>query len=142
MSTMLSPTAEDAGNFLMRICHQASRDAGWWTVHGRDIVSLIRSADNPWDRYVAAALISQKLMLSVSELAEAMEGLRKGLPDDKLPHRTMLEVELADAVIRVCDLAGALGLDLGNAIQEKMAYNAKREDHKAEVRAASGGKAF
>jgi hypothetical protein len=45
----------------------------------------------------------EMLMLAVSELAEAMEGYRKKRMDDKLPHRLMLEVELADFVIRVCD---------------------------------------
>ena len=37
-------------------------------------------------------------MLIVSEIAEAMEGERKDLMDDKLPHRKMAEVELADAL--------------------------------------------
>jgi NTP pyrophosphatase (non-canonical NTP hydrolase) len=54
----------------------------------------------------------------------------------------MIEVELADAVIRIADLAGALELDLGSAIAEKMAYNAQRADHKPEARAAAGGKSF
>jgi len=48
----------------------------------------------------------------------------------------------ADAIIRIADLAGYLGLDLDGAIKEKMAYNAKREDHKIENRSAPGGKAF
>lgn len=34
--------------------------------------------------------------------------------------------ELADIVIRVCDLAGFLGIDLETAIKDKMAYNATR----------------
>lgn len=71
-----------------------------------------------------------------------MEGYRKDLPDDKLPHRPMLEVELADAVIRIADLCGFLGLDLAGAIIEKIAYNANRADHKPETRAAGGGKKF
>jgi len=62
--------------------------------------------------------------------------------DDKLPHRTMLEVELADAVIRISDLAGALKLDLGGAIAEKLKFNATRPDHKPENRQAIGGKAY
>jgi NTP pyrophosphatase (non-canonical NTP hydrolase) len=62
--------------------------------------------------------------------------------DDHLPLRSMLEVELADAVIRIADLAGALDLDLGGAIAEKLAYNAKRADHNPENRAAAGGKAY
>jgi NTP pyrophosphatase (non-canonical NTP hydrolase) len=71
-----------------------------------------------------------------------MEGHRKGLMDDKLPHRPMIEVELADAMIRIADLAGALGLDLGGAIAEKMAYNATRADHRPESRAKAGGKSY
>ena len=88
------------------------------------------------------ALVAEKLCLTHSEISEAMEGHRKGLMDDKLPHRPMIEVELADAVIRIADLAGALGLDLGGAIAEKMAFNAVRPDHKPEARAAAGGKAY
>jgi hypothetical protein len=71
-----------------------------------------------------------------------MEGARKGLMDDKLPHRPMLEVELADAVIRIFDMAGGLHLDLGGAIAEKLAYNASRADHKPENRIKPGGKTF
>jgi len=52
------------------------------------------------------------LMLVTSELAESLEGHRKGLPDDKLPHRPMFEVELADAFIRLLDIAGGRGIDL------------------------------
>ena len=86
--------------------------------------------------------MAQKLCLIHSEISEAMEGHRKGLMDDKLPHRPMMEVELADAVIRIFDLAGALDFDLGGAIAEKMAFNAQRPDHKLENRVAEGGKAY
>ena len=85
---------------------------------------------------------SNKLMLIVSEVAEAMEGDRKGLKDDKLPHRDMREVELADAVIRIFDLAGGYGLDLKGAITEKLEYNQRREDHKLQARANEGGKSY
>lgn len=86
--------------------------------------------------------IGEMLMLTVSELAEAMEGHRKSLMDDKLPHRSMLEVELADAVIRIMDMAEGLGLDLAGAWREKLEYNAKREDHTDAHRLAPGGKAY
>ena len=52
------------------------------------------------------------LMLVVTELAEAVEGIRKDLMDDHLPHRKMEEVEMADAVIRLLDFAGGFGMDL------------------------------
>lgn len=80
------------------------------------------------------------LMLIVSEIAEAMEGERKNLMDDKLPHRWMAEVELADALIRIFDYAGAYGYDLEGAYQEKRAFNAQREDHTHEARALADGK--
>lgn len=52
------------------------------------------------------------LMLVVSEIAEAMEGERKNLMDDHLPHRKMAEVEMADAYIRLLDYAGGYGVEI------------------------------
>ena len=86
--------------------------------------------------------VGEMLMLVVSEISEAMEGHRKGLMDDKLPHRPMIEVEFADAFIRMFDMAGAFGFDLDGAVAEKRAFNATRADHKAEARLAPGGKAY
>lgn len=80
------------------------------------------------------------LCLIHSEISEAMEGERRNLMDDKLPHRPMAEVELVDALIRIFDYAGGFGYDLQGAYEEKMAYNATRDDHKAEARLAANGK--
>ena len=85
---------------------------------------------------------AELLMLIVSEIAEAMEGERKNLMDDKLPHRPMAEVELADALVRIFDYAGGFGYDIGGAFVEKMAYNAIRADHKPEERLKANGKKF
>lgn len=82
------------------------------------------------------------LMLIVSEVAEAMEGERKDLMDDKLPHRKMAEVELADALIRILDYSAGFGYDLQGAYEEKMRYNAHRIDHTHEARKLAGGKRF
>lgn len=49
------------------------------------------------------------IALAVSEVAECLEGERKNLMDDKLPHRKMAEVEMADAVIRLLDYAAGFG---------------------------------
>lgn len=131
-----------AGDWLMSVCHGASHAAGWWNApDGRDLAELIRNPGHD-ERMLAGALVAQKIALAHSELSEALEGHRKGLMDDHLPHRPMIEVELADAIIRIADLAGALNLDLGGAIAEKLAYNANRADHKPENRAKEGGKAY
>ena len=86
--------------------------------------------------------VGELLCLVHSEISEAMEGHRKNLPDDKLPHRPMFEVELADAMIRILDLAGAKNLDIGGAMVEKILYNQTREDHKAENRRLPHGKKY
>lgn len=82
------------------------------------------------------------LALIHSEISECLEGERKNLMDDKLPHRKMAEVELVDAIIRILDYAGGFGYDLQGAYDEKMAYNAVRQDHKHEARIIAGGKQF
>lgn len=139
----LNPFALNAaGALLVEQCHGASNDAGWWRNDKRDLRLVIQDPANDTERMLAGAFVAQKLCLIHSEISEAMEGHRKGLADDKLPHRLMIEVELADAVIRIADLAGALGLDLGGAIADKMAFNQHRPDHKPEARQAAGGKAY
>lgn len=47
-----------------------------------------------------------------------------------------------DAVIRIFDLAGGLGIPLWQIVADKMDYNANRADHKPEARQGPGGKAY
>ena len=137
LATVVEPARLDVVRRLLvlqDVCYGLAERAGWWTdlETGEDVRNWPKKHFDNW--------ISAKLMLIVTEVAEAMEGHRKGLKDDKLPHRGMLEVELADAVIRIMDLAGGLNMDVTGAIVEKLAYNMSREDHKIENRKAAGGK--
>ena len=70
----------------------------WW----HDPVTGERLQRNPFEL----------LMLTVSEISEAMEGERKDLMDDHLPHRKMAEVELVDAKIRILDFCAGFEYDL------------------------------
>jgi NTP pyrophosphatase (non-canonical NTP hydrolase) len=127
----------EAINALSTDIHQNNIIAGWWT----DIntgQTLLGKDEFGRDR----RNVGELLCLVHSEVSEAMEGYRKNLMDDKLPHRSMLEVELADTMIRIFDIAGAHGLDLGGAIAEKRAFNAKREDHQIANRMGDNGKKF
>lgn len=114
---------------LCQICHNDSHNAGWYM-------------DPKTGEAYTHDVVPEKIALIHSEISEALEGHRKDKPDDHLPHRPSIEVELADAIIRIGDLAGRLKLDLAGAVIEKLRYNRSREDHKIENRAAAGGKKF
>lgn len=111
-------------NLFVRFCHRRSVEAGWWP------------------KLPEANEVPLKLALIHSEVSEALEGFRKNLNDTHLTTRPMIEVELADVLIRTFDLAGRLGLDLGGAFVEKLAYNVIRPDHQPGARMAGDGKKF
>jgi hypothetical protein len=92
--------------------------------------------------------VPEKLMLIVSEISEAMEADRvnkfcrrdlDGIPNFqsdapfhafeglfKSEVKDTFEDELADAAIRIFDLAYEMGFDLSWHIQQKVRYNSKR----------------
>lgn len=112
-----------------------------------DLCAKIHELNQKWwvDLHTGEPLqrnVGEMLCLVHSEISEAMEGHRKNLQDDKLPHRSMFEVELADAIIRICDIAGGMGLDLSGAIAEKLEFNKTRIDHTAEHRLSENGKKY
>lgn len=67
------------------------------------------------------------LSLIHSEISEALQALRAGNPPDKCcPEFSNLEIELADAIIRIMDYAAEKNLDISGAIVAKMEYNKNR----------------
>lgn len=120
----------DGINTLAHTIYGDNVSVGWWD-------DSDRHGGTVSDKY----MVPTKIALAHSELSEALEGNRKGLRDDHLPHRDMEEVEYADTIIRILDICGHKGYDIGGAVMEKLAYNATRADHKREARSAPGGKA-
>lgn len=123
----------EAAKLLMDACAEGSRLGGW---HNDLHTGLPRTKEQN-DEFFPT-----RISLCHSELSESLEGHRKKRQDDHLPHRPMVEVELADALIRIFDLAGVMGYDIGGALAEKLRYNTARPDHKVENRRKEGGKTY
>lgn len=103
-------------NFLQHDAHKIAKDHGFW-----------RGFDGG-DNQSRANTVLAKLMLIVTEAAEAAEDVREmtagGVEADGKP--IGFGSELADIVIRVADLAEAVGIDLEAVVEAKMGYNVTR----------------
>lgn len=80
-------------------------------------------------KQACVAELGMKIALIQSELSEALDAALDGCidtwtGDDGKPEGLM--VELGDAVIRIADLVGKLGLDLADAVRRKHEYNKTR----------------
>jgi hypothetical protein len=133
---------------LQRNIHEINVAHGFWD-EGEFTVEVncgpvgmedITYKKNPWN-------FGEKIGLVHAELSEALECHRDPLPVDfkhneiqwwsedggvsdkwskDYNHPEGLPIELADAVIRIMDLAHKMGIDLGRAILEKVRYNRDR----------------
>jgi NTP pyrophosphatase (non-canonical NTP hydrolase) len=129
---------------LAKEIHETAVNSGWWEDRDK-LMGTTDSINDPLTLRAKRQLVrgtygrlmveASMLMLTVSELAEGMEGLRKDLPDDHMPQFKMIECELADAMIRILDHSHAFGYRVPEAMLAKMEYN-KNRPHK------HGGKAF
>ena len=110
--------------------YQANKAKGFWK-YREETPQLIRNffPEEIAEEFAVAvekAYNAQAIALMHSELSEALEADRKDLMDDKLTHRKGLEVELADAVIRIMDFSQGKDLDVDGAVLEKLNYNKTR----------------
>ena len=103
---------------LVNEAHTLAVNKGWW-----DAQKTPRTA---CDRRLALAALPEKLCLIHSEVSEALECYRNGTEDSFEGKPVGVASELADVVIRVADLCGALGIDLESVVEAKHAYNKTR----------------
>ncbi len=112
---------------LQELCHKIAMDKGFWDITCKNCGEVStpqefsNSAGCPFcmSYCIMTQNNAEMLMLMVSELGEACEGLRK---DD---WKNVAE-ELADCVIRVMDFAEARDIDLEKEILKKIKKNKKR----------------
>jgi len=67
-----------------------------------------------------------RIALQHSELSEGLEGIRKPQQDQHCPEFSSIEIELADTVIRVLDMAEFYKLRVIEAIIAKHTFNKSR----------------
>jgi len=130
-------------SYWQGMIHGWAKSKGWWA-------SAFDPASGPGEApYLSVenrehrALVAEKLLLVHSEITEAVEEYRNGKPfrlvygidKEGMPRQIGMDpddkpegfpTELADAVIRILDLAEACGIDLEGEIERKMAHNLTR----------------
>lgn len=108
-------------NQIVGEAHAMARDKGFY----EDIEALCGSMTyNELLSLRACArrdFVLAQLAKVASEVGETVQAIqRRGVDHEDV------EEELADIIIRVCDLAGYLDINLGRAVHRKMAINANR----------------
>jgi NTP pyrophosphatase (non-canonical NTP hydrolase) len=99
---------------LIKEAHENAENHGFWDDWNR-LRMCCKERREIYKNYA----IGNMLMLIVSELGEALEGLRHGDMDN-------FREELADVAIRLADLCGGLEIDLEAEILKKMEVNRNR----------------
>lgn len=114
-------------NELSLVISEDNRKKGFYEDDDQ-MKKFLQDAGAPYELfyYYQKLRFAQRVALMHSELSESLEADRKDLLDDHLKDMPGREVELADALIRILDCAGAEGIDIETAVERKLNYNRTR----------------
>lgn len=111
---------------LVRRCHTAAKENGWWE-HRDKIIELAKAHSPELARAAQALITIANAGLICSEAGELMDYARKDSPpDDHLPEFPGDAVEAADVIIRALDMSGKKGWPMGQIILAKLECNERR----------------
>jgi NTP pyrophosphatase (non-canonical NTP hydrolase) len=83
--------------------------------------------ERDWESFHTPKNLAMALSVEVAELAEHFQWLRSGAPDELDEHaRTGIRHEMADVLLYLVQLADRCGVDLHQAVLEKMVLNARK----------------
>lgn len=113
---------------LQKEIHENAVEKGFWQdklkVGGTETTWVKGS----WTQLMFVAFRNSRLALVMTEIAEVIEACRVGNPvSEKIPPFSNAEEEMADAIIRLMDIAEGYGWNVIGAIFAKMEYNKTRE---------------
>lgn len=122
-------------NVLSIELHMNAMNKGFWDdVH--QIKDIIREHTEQWPEgqkltfrsRLDAMIMAEKIALEHSELSEALEAARKdpNAPDRDCPAFKAIEIERADAIIRILEVSRHEGHRIGEAIIAKHKFNQGR----------------
>ena len=118
----------DALDLLAEIASEAAQAKGFHQDE-KEVLDSLRddpNLDNEFVRWAESAILQAELARQMSEIAEAVEAVRKPQPDHHLPQFSNFLVEEADAIIRIMDTVGKRHLPIGEALVEKLLFNLNR----------------
>jgi NTP pyrophosphatase (non-canonical NTP hydrolase) len=112
-------------NEFCALVNKESRARGWWEPMDNVLGGLVTGVRDKDIEFAVDAFTTQKIMLIVCELGEAVEAMRQDMYG--LERKDTFEDELADALLRLFDLIGERGIDIEKQMAWKINYNRTRE---------------